>query len=570
MANMKEYFSNRNEQLLKKLFEHQKITVKEIGVPEMTAWQAHVTDESERRRIEEDFKSILQETWLAEGNRALTEQELETALQSIISEKFDPDKTKIGDTDKTVQQLALAVDLKKDDSGKATAEPSQEEKIEELIKKVLSNTDDRIRALGEFYHILTKRENEANEKLGAEEAPSPEEDEDEVKEKVKDALEDKSTGEAEGGEADVKVGDAFILGTNKGRKAYKLAKITSNEKGDKIALMVPVDPDSCDNMRGTTLEVPPADAFKEPFNKCDGEAEELPFKVDGEQTVTPLEKDSIEVPINQLSAAIKSKANMSNSKLKAAIIAAVKKELQANGIYYGQQKKKKQNQETVKEEAPSAAVPDVARIGDFFTKNKTLQQYLSKIDTVQDAKGFLELTVNMMKNVDKADIIKALTYILPATKKQLTTGGTSSGGSKKGEISVTSIVDAAKKMGETQPKRLAALKRVLDSFFEKHLKGTGIKLTEGNEKLFNSLLETLKVLKTETHAIAVPDDDSEELDTGEELDAMELDDTEELEIDDEKLEEEKNPYAICTASVGREDEKKYKSCKDKVAAKNKK
>ena len=34
------------------------------------------------------------------------------------------------------------------------------------------------------------------------------------------------------------------------------------------------------------------------------------------------------------------------------------------------------------------------------------------------------------------------------------------------------------------------------------------------------------------------------------------------------LEKEINPYAICTASVGRENEKKYKSCKEKVAKQN--
>lgn len=34
------------------------------------------------------------------------------------------------------------------------------------------------------------------------------------------------------------------------------------------------------------------------------------------------------------------------------------------------------------------------------------------------------------------------------------------------------------------------------------------------------------------------------------------------------LEKKKNPYAICTASVGREDEEKYKSCKEKVEKQN--
>ena len=34
------------------------------------------------------------------------------------------------------------------------------------------------------------------------------------------------------------------------------------------------------------------------------------------------------------------------------------------------------------------------------------------------------------------------------------------------------------------------------------------------------------------------------------------------------IKEEINKYAICTASVGRENEKKYKSCKEKVAKQN--
>ena len=36
----------------------------------------------------------------------------------------------------------------------------------------------------------------------------------------------------------------------------------------------------------------------------------------------------------------------------------------------------------------------------------------------------------------------------------------------------------------------------------------------------------------------------------------------------EIIKEELNKYAICTASVGRENEKKYKSCKEKVAKQN--
>jgi len=510
---MKEYFSNRNEQLLKKLFEHQKITVKEIGVPEMTAWQAHVTDESERQRIEEDFKSILQETWLAEGNRALTEQELETALQSIISEKFDPDKTKIGDTDKTVQQLALAVDLKKDDSGKATAEPSQEEKIEELIKKVLSNTDDRIRALGEFYHILTKRENEANEKLGAEEAPSPEEEKEEVKEKVKDALEDEGNPlaptEKDSEDAEKELGSgAAVVPLTKG-KGGSLRKMLSNPK---LGL---------------------------------------------------------------------------DKKIQIKILRAMKGQLQGSNIQFAESDAIEEMSKDVKQakkKAKKRFTADAQKFKAFVGKNPQIQQLLSKIDTIQDIKGFMLAIVEILQTENSPEeIIKVLSSVLPIVKKdaQQGAGEVSAAGelnlqTSRNEIDYSGILDYLK-ASKVDPAVTKNVSKVIKTWYKRHLADKDVKLTEDSERFFSSMLESfkainrdLRALKTETHAIAVPDDDSEELDTGEELDAMELDDTEELEIDDEKLEEEKNPYAICTASVGREDEKKYKSCKDKVAAKNKK
>ena len=182
---MKEYFSNRNEKLLKKLFEHQKITVKEIGIPQMTAWQAHEPNESKRRRIEEDFKVALQENWLATGKEALTNEELQTALESIINEKIDIENDKIAG--KTIPAHADDVLPLVDDpkTGNKIANPSKEEEIENIIKQTLTNTNDKIQALGTFYQLLSKKENEAN---GDAVADSPEDEKEEIESTSKSCL----------------------------------------------------------------------------------------------------------------------------------------------------------------------------------------------------------------------------------------------------------------------------------------------------------------------------------------------------------------------------------------------
>jgi len=474
---MKEYFSNRNEQLLKKLFEHQKITVKEIGIPQMTAWQAHEPNESKRRRIEEDFKSILQETWLAEGNKVLTEQELEKALQSIISEKFDPDKTKIGDTDKTVQQLALAVDLKKDDSGKAAAEPSQEEKIEELIKKVLSNTDDRIRALGEFYHILTKRENEANEKLGTEEAPSPEEAKKDIETKVKNSLEDKSTGEVDA--------DSAVVPLTKGKGGSLRNMLSTPKLGLDKKIQIKILRAMAGQLKGSNIQFAESD------------------------TIDPMGKPAKQQTKNQ------------------------KRGLKS----------------------------DIKKFQAFVKKNPQIQTLLQKIDNTMEVKDFFVAVIEMMKETNsQEDIIRALTAVLPIVKKDAQQGdgeeaaaGELNLQTSRNEIDYSGILDylKASKVDDTVTKNVS---RVIKAWYKKHLADKDVKLTEDSERFFSSMLESFKTinrdlqaLKTEVHLIVGDDEKNNNL--GESKD---------------------NPYAICTASVGREDEKKYKSCKDKVAAKNKK
>ena len=48
---MKKHLEQRNEKLFNKLFENQGIKVNELGVPEMTAWQA--LEEEEEEALEE-------------------------------------------------------------------------------------------------------------------------------------------------------------------------------------------------------------------------------------------------------------------------------------------------------------------------------------------------------------------------------------------------------------------------------------------------------------------------------------------------------------------------------------
>jgi hypothetical protein len=228
--------------------------------------------------------------------------------------------------------------------------------------------------------------------------------------------------------------------------------------------------------------------------------------------------------------------------------------------------------------------PDIKRFKAFVAKNPQIQALLQKIDNRTEVKDFFEAVIEMMKKTNSPeDIIRALTAVLPIVKKDAQQGAGEEAAAgelnlqtNRNEIDYSGILDYLK-ASKVDPAVTKNVSKVIKTWYKRHLADKDVKLTEDSERFFSSMLESFKTinrdlqaLKTETHAIAVPDDDSEELDTGEESDAMELDDTEELEIDDEKLEEEKNPYAICTASVGREDEKKYKSCKDKVAAKNKK
>ena len=123
----------------------------------------------------------------------------------------------------------------------------------------------------------------------------------------------------------------------------------------------------------------------------------------------------------------------------------------------------------------------------------------------------------------------------------------------RNEIDYSGILDylKASKVDDTVTKNVS---RVIKAWYKKHLADKDVKLTEDSERFFSSMLESFKTinrdlqaLKTEVHVLVGDDEKNKNL--GESKD---------------------NPYAICTASVGREDEKKYKSCKDKVAAKNKK
>jgi hypothetical protein len=53
---MKKHLEKRNERLFNKLFENQGVVIKELGVPEMTAWQA--IEEEEELEEEETLEEV--------------------------------------------------------------------------------------------------------------------------------------------------------------------------------------------------------------------------------------------------------------------------------------------------------------------------------------------------------------------------------------------------------------------------------------------------------------------------------------------------------------------------------
>jgi len=75
---MKKYLQDRNEKLFKKLFEKQGITIKELGVPEMTAWQA-LEEEGEEETLEETQGVVVDPSMTAdaEEEEELSDEESE-------------------------------------------------------------------------------------------------------------------------------------------------------------------------------------------------------------------------------------------------------------------------------------------------------------------------------------------------------------------------------------------------------------------------------------------------------------------------------------------------------------
>ena len=75
---MKKYLQDRNEKLFKKLFEKQGITIKELGVPEMTAWQA-LEEEEEEETLEETQGVVVDPSMAAdaEEEEELSDEETE-------------------------------------------------------------------------------------------------------------------------------------------------------------------------------------------------------------------------------------------------------------------------------------------------------------------------------------------------------------------------------------------------------------------------------------------------------------------------------------------------------------
>lgn len=543
---MKEYFSKRNERLLKKLFERQKITVREIGIPQMTAWQAHEPNEGKRRRIEEDFKSILQERWIGAGNQPLSKEALEKGLQSIISEA-------------PVDGNALAKDIKLTAAGKA--DPEKEAELEEFIKNELagmSQTDERIKALGDFYAALSDQE-KAQAAVMASKAETPEEGE-KVLDKIEAAAED---GDEEEKEFDPE--GHVPLTRSDGNLAAALADAGASDDIAKRILKAVADQLKVNNIQFVESKL--KRTIKETLSTMNEGKEDVRgfitrYEKGDKSAIDDIRKEYARITVKgdgkQTGNMIRAWAEKNNIDLTATSV-----------------------------KMPATA--DSSKLIAFMEKNPALQQLMSKVDSNMDVVGFVGAVIELMieKNPE-IDVSKALMKIAPLAKaierekekakEDALQGGfdTKSGdlklATRKGVINFTGIRKLMHNHLFKDPEKARAITRQINNWLQNNIaKEDGIELVENDKKFFSSLLETLKALKTETHAIATPDeDDGDELDAGEELDALELDDTEEFEIEDEELEEEKNPYAICTASVGRKDEKKYKSCKDKVAAQNKK
>tara|TARA_Y100001938_G_scaffold72662_1_gene100817 strand:- start:7178 stop:8764 length:1587 start_codon:yes stop_codon:yes gene_type:complete len=528
---MKDYFSSRNEKLLKKLFESQKITVKEIGIPQMTAWQTHVPDETQRRRIEEDFKSTLQENWLAAGNEALTNEELQAALESIISEKIDIENDKIAG--KTIAAhvddvLPLVDDPK---TGNKIANPSKEEEIENIIKQTLTNTNDKIQALGTFYQLLSKKENEAN---GDAAADSPEEEKKKIEKQVKDALEDDG-----GAEPDVDI----HLPLTKGEGSLAAALIDAGASDDiaKRILKAVADQLKVNNIQFVESKL--KRTIKEALNTMNEGKENVRdfiarFERGDKSAIDDIRKHYAEITVKgtggKTGEMIRAWADKNNIDLTATSV-----------------------------KMPATA--DSSRLIAFMEKNPALQQLMSKVDSNMDVTGFIGAVIELMieKNPE-IDVSRALMKIAPLAKaierekekakEDVLQGGFDSKtgdlklATRKGAFNFTGIRKLMHNHLFNDPEKARAITRQINNWLQNNItKEDGIKLVESDKKFFNSLLETLKALKKEVHLIVGDDEENQNL--GESKD---------------------NPYAICTASVGREDEKKYKSCKDKVAAKNKK
>ena len=578
--------------------------LEELDVAKMTAWQAHVTDEGERRSIEEEFKRVVQEEWTMAGNEPLTEERLDEALNEFTGNPFGAMKGNA--SAKTPEELADMV-------GKLGRD---EKYVEDFIKKNMSgwaNNNQRVKLLADFYDALDKKE-QAQVVAQAQQTDSKKDDE-ELAKKMKQAAQGEE-GEKEGADtevpADMEKGQAFIAKTRKGEKTVQVVGTNPDAMGGPAAIVVPIDKDSCD-AKGSKFATK-ATNLKQSYDKCDAKPEapgsdltplqnlttgpmNLKKVLSGAGLSAPFIKKLLPIVKAQLAAAGQVRAKKTtNDRLKQLakdqagavreskkssrkIIIEVNQAPQPYGVSNraggnrarGKAAKKGAAASADKQWGATPKQPDVARVQKALTKSPALIAALDKINNKAEVLEFLLMVSKIAIEKTSPDAVLTAIRSLPSVmKKQQAAGGEAGAGKKvpmppelKDTFNLSGIKDYINNsdFGDDNENRDVAI-GAIENWVAKFEKKKGFNVSEEINKLISGtirhMMESSGVIKP------APEDEGEEPDT------MELDDTEEFEIDGEKLEEEKNPYAICTASVGREDEKKYKSCKDKVAAQNKK
>ncbi len=562
---MKDYFRNRNEQLLKKLFEHQKIAVKEIGVPEMTAWQALVPDEGERRSIEEEFKRVVQEEWTMAGNEPLTEERLDEALNEFTGNPFGAMKSNA--SAKTPEELADMV-------GKLGRD---EKYVEDFIKKNMSgwaNNNQRVKLLADFYDALDKKE-QAQVVAQAQQTDSKKDDE-ELAKKMKQAAQDEEGGKEDSIPDGVEKGEAFIAKTGKGEKAVQVVGTNPDAMGGPAAIVVPIDKDSCD-AKGSKFATK-ATNLKKSYDKCDAKPE-----APGSD-LTPL-KNLTSGPMNLKK--VLSGAGLSGAFIKK-LLPIVKAQLAAAGQVRAKTKTSDRLKQMARDNAtavreskkPSRKIiievnqapqpygvsnrgggnrargraakkgasasaggklgapkqPDVAKVQKALEKSPALVAALDKINNKAEVIEFLLMVSKIAIEKTSPDAVLTAIKSLPAVIKKQAGGSTNTGKEvplppeMKDTFNLSGIKDyiSNSDFGDDNENKDVAI-AAIENWVGKFEKKRGFNVSEEINKLVS---ETLRYM-VETHAIATPPEDEGEpvVDDGEEEieDAdIEIEDTEEI------------------------------------------